>query len=85
MSNEQHYSDPIIKMSKPDYKKGDYGLSQGGAIVAEVTFGEYMILKYLFKVFPPTAKLNITDASKLVAEIASGILVKDYAVKKEMD
>ena len=54
-----------------------------GAIVAGVTIGEYMILKYLFKVSPPIPKLDISNAGKLVVEIASGVLVKDYALQNE--
>ena len=42
-----------------------------------------MILKYLFKVSPPTAKLDISNAGKLIVRIASGVLVKDYAVQNK--
>ena len=42
-----------------------HGLLKEGAIITGVTIGGYMILKYLFKVSPPSAKLNINDAGKL--------------------
>ena len=50
-----------------------------------MTIGGYLILKYLFKVSPPSVKLNISDLSKLGFGIVSGILVKDYAVREKMD
>ena len=70
-------------MSKPDYKKEIIDSLKERAIVAGVTIGEYMILKYLFKVSPPTAKLDINNAGKLIVGIASGVLVKDYAVQNK--
>ena len=47
-----------------------------GAIVTGVTIGGYMTLKYLFKVSPPSAKLDINDVVKLGLGIVSGVLVK---------
>ena len=44
-----------------------------------------MTLKYLFKVSPPSAKLDINDVDKLGLGIVSGVLVKDYVVKAEMN
>ena len=35
-----------------------------------------MTLKYLFKVSPPSAKLDINDVVKLGLRIVSGVLVK---------
>ena len=55
-----------------------------GAIITGVTIGEYMILKYLFKVVsPPSAKLDISDVGKLGFGIVSGVFVKDYGVEKK--
>ena len=41
-----------------------------------------MILKYLFKMSPPSAKLDIKHAGKLGLGIVGGVLVKDYAIQK---
>ena len=70
-------------MSKPDYKKEIMDSLKEGAIVTGVTIGGYMTLKYLFKVSPPSAKLDINDVVKLGLGIVSGVLVKDYAVKQK--
>ena len=47
-------------------------LKEGG-IVTGVPIGVYMILKYLFKVSPPTAKLDIKDVVELDLGIVSGL------------
>ena len=70
-------------MGKTDYKKEIMDSVKEGAIIIVVTIGRYMTLKYLFKVPPPSAKLNINDISKLGLGIVSGVLVKDYAVKEK--
>ena len=70
-------------MSKPDYKKEIMDSLKEGAIVAGATIGEYIILKYLFKISLPTAKLDIRDAGKLLSGTASGVLVKDYAIQNK--
>ena len=54
-----------------------------GAIITRVTINGYMILKYLFKVSPASAKLDINDAGKLPLGIVGGVLVKDYAVSQK--
>ena len=36
-----------------------------GFIITGVTIGSFMVVKYLFKISPPTAKLDINDASKI--------------------
>jgi len=53
------------------------------AIVTGVTVGTFMALKYLFKVTPPTAKLDPADIFKLGGGIAAGVFVKDYAVDQK--
>ena len=70
-------------MSKTDYKKEIMDSLKEVAIVTGVTIDGYMILKYLFKVSPPSAKLGISDAGKLGLGIVSRILVKDYAVQQK--
>ena len=55
---------PIIKQheyEKPDYKKEIMDSLKEGAIITGVTIGGYMTLKYLFKVSPPSAKLDINE------------------------
>ena len=42
-----------------------------GLIVTGVTIGGYLTLKYLFKVSPPNAKLDINDVVKLGLGIVS--------------
>ena len=46
-------------MSKPDYKKEIMDSLKEGSIVTGVTIGLYVSLKYLFKVSPPSAKLDL--------------------------
>ena len=70
-------------VSKPDYKKEIMDSFKEGAIVTGVTIGGYMTLKYLFKVSPPSAKLDINDIFKLGLRIVSGVLVNDYVVKQK--
>ena len=72
-----------MKMSKPDYKKEIIDSLKEGAIVTRVPIIGFMILKYLLKISPPSAKLNIIDVLKLSGGIVCGVLVKDYAVKKK--
>ena len=54
-----------------------------GAIITGVTVSGFMLLKYLFKLTPPTAKLDISDVGKLGGGIVAGVLVKDYAEQKK--
>ena len=70
-------------MAKPDYQKEITDSLKEGAIITTVTIGEFMILKYVFKVSPPSAKLDINDAGKLFLGIVGGVLVKDYAVDQK--
>lgn len=53
------------------------------AIVTSVTIGGYMVLKYLFKMKPPSVALDISDVAKLGVGITAGVLVKDYAVDQK--
>ena len=53
-----------------------------GSIVTGVTIRRYLVLKYVFKISPPSAKLDINDVFKLGLGIIGGEIVKDYAVKK---
>ena len=48
-----------------------------------VTIGRYMTLKYLFKVSPPRAKIDLNDTDKLGLGIVSGVLVEDNAVNQK--
>ena len=68
---------------KPDYTKEITDSLKEGAIITAVTIGEFMILKYLFKMSPPSAKLDINDAGKLFLGISMSVLVKDYAVSQK--
>ena len=65
------------------YKKEIMDSLKEGAIITSKTIGRYMILKYLFKMSPPSAKLDINDTDKLGLGIVGGVLVKDYAVEKK--
>ena len=64
-------------------KKRSWTQLKEGGIVTQVTIAGYMTLKYLFKVSPPSAKLDINDVVKLSLGIVSGVFVKDYAVKQK--
>ena len=63
-----------MSMSKLDYKKEIMDSLKEGAIITSVTIGGYMILKYLFKMSPPSAKFDINDAGKLGLGIVGGVL-----------
>ena len=69
-------------MSKPpDYKKEIMDSFKEGTTVTGVTISGHMSLKYLFKVSPPSANLDINNVGEVGLGIVSGIFVKDYAVK----
>ena len=70
-------------MSKVDYQKENIDSLKESAIIVSVVVSGYMILKWGFKMTPPTAKLDITDVAKLGGGIAAGVLVKDYAVSQK--
>ena len=70
-------------MSKTDYRKEIMDSLKEGAIVTGVMISGYMTLKYLFKVSPPSAKLDINDAGKLFLGIVGGVVVKDYMVNQK--
>ena len=73
-------------MSKPsnfDYEKEIKQSLKDGAVITFFTVGGYMILKYIFKLTPPTAKLDLTDVGKLGAGISTGVLLNDYAKNKK--
>ena len=70
-------------MSKTNYQKEIMDSLKEGAIVTTVTIGSFMSLKYLFKVSPPSAKLDINDAGKLFLGIVGGVVVKDYMVNQK--
>ena len=53
------------------------------SIITGVTIGGFMLLKYLFQMTLPSAKLDINDAGKLGLGIFNGVLVKDYAVNQK--
>ena len=53
------------------------------SIVTGVTIGGYVVLKYLLKISPPTAKIDINDVFKLVFGIIGGEIVKNYVVQKK--
>ena len=53
-------------MSTTNYKKVIMDSLKEGAIATGVIF-EYMILEHFFKVSPPTAKLDISNAAKKVS------------------
>ena len=70
-------------MSKIDYKKEIMDSLKEGSIVTRVTFSLYVILKYLFKASPPSAKLDLTDVGKLGVKIMSRVFVRDYTIEKK--
>ena len=70
-------------MSKFDYKKEIMDSLKEGAIITGVVVGGFMVLKYLFKVSPPSAKLDTTDVAKLGGGICMGVIAKDYAVSQK--
>ena len=75
-----------MSATKPEYKKEAKEMMDSlkeGSVVTGVTIGLYITLKYLFKVSPPSAKLDVSNVGKLGFGIVSGILVKDYAVSQK--
>ena len=63
--------------TKPEYKKEIMDSLKEESIITGVTSSGYIILKYLFKVSLPIAKLDISNVGKLGLGILSGFIVKD--------
>ena len=73
------------KDTKPDYIKEITDSLKEGAIITAVTIGEFMILKYLFKMPPPSAKARYKRCRKIIPWYLDECSSKGLCSESKMD